>query len=138
MKSDSGRKRRKDEAEKPRKRFVWPENLHRDFISSVFDVGLRAASPSQIHDLLPPKEGGAAISAEHIRGQLHKFKLLRNRERGGVSTSFTDQYSSILYPVASFSPSILFEFLHYHHFQNSISYLSSSLPVLYFISSFKK
>ena len=33
-------------------RFVWPEALHMDFISAVFEIGLKQASPSMILDVL--------------------------------------------------------------------------------------
>lgn len=29
----------KDEARNGKKRFVWPDSLHKDFISAVFDIG---------------------------------------------------------------------------------------------------
>lgn len=35
-----------------KKRFVWPDELHRDFISAVFEYGLNHANPKDIYDTI--------------------------------------------------------------------------------------
>ena len=64
---------REDVQPKARKRFVWPDNLHRSFIAAVFDVGLRAASAKAVRDVLPAEF--LNLSIDQIEGQLNKFKL---------------------------------------------------------------
>ena len=77
------RKRRIEDSQmKPRKRFVWPDDLHRTFIAAVFDVGLRAASPKAIHKMLP--ENIPDVSLEHVKSNLHKLRLQRLHQCGVV------------------------------------------------------
>jgi SHAQKYF class myb-like DNA-binding protein len=73
-------KRRVDVESKPRKRFVWPDSLHRAFISAVLEVGLDASTPKQIDDALPTRaEGGASL--HQIKAQIHKLKLYQSTVR---------------------------------------------------------
>ena len=41
------------EANKLKKRFVWPESLHRDFVSAVFDIGLKNSTSKLLLQMLP-------------------------------------------------------------------------------------
>ena len=80
---DSNGKKRKSGGDnesdsKPRKRFVWPEALHKDFVAAVFDVGLKNASPKAIIELLPQTQ---ALTSEHIKSHLQKFRVHRGRSR---------------------------------------------------------
>mmetsp|Transcript_45393 Transcript_45393/g.102531 ORF Transcript_45393/g.102531 Transcript_45393/m.102531 type:complete len:151 (+) Transcript_45393:136-588(+) len=87
MSSNRKRKDQKDSSnqEKHKKRFVWPERLHQDFISSVFDLGLRSATSSSVIDLLRSKlaldDGDEALDPEQVDGQIHKLTLHRQRVR---------------------------------------------------------
>jgi len=78
----SSRKRRRDDGSKPRKRFVWPDRLHKDFIAAVFDVGLKSASPLLVHQMFPEGSGSAdAVTVEQVKGHLQKFRLHRLYQR---------------------------------------------------------
>lgn len=81
-------KRPIDVESKPRKRFVWPDSLHRAFISAVLEVGLDASTPKQIDDALPTRaELGAGASLDQIKAQIYKLRLYRStvRPRGRLS-----------------------------------------------------
>ena len=70
-----------------KKRFVWPDALHRDFMSAVFDIGLQSAPPKEILSLMGPTE--TPISNEQLAAAVQKFTAFR--ERGRDYVSFTDQ-----------------------------------------------
>lgn len=58
-----------------KKRYVWPESLHRDFIGAVFDVGLKVASLNEIQGVL----------SEHPSAASKKFNM-------GLDKSFDAQF----------------------------------------------
>jgi len=66
------------ESKNPRKRFVWPEALHRDFVAAVFDVGLKNATPKAIMDMIPQSQ---PLTADHVKSHLQKFRVHRDRAR---------------------------------------------------------
>lgn len=41
------------ESNKLKKRFVWPDALHKDFVSAVFDTGLKNSNPKILSQMLP-------------------------------------------------------------------------------------
>ena len=61
------------------KRFAWPEDLHRDFVSSIFDVGLKHASPSAILEHMQPLH--EQITSERIKSHLQKYRLHRVKSK---------------------------------------------------------
>jgi SHAQKYF class myb-like DNA-binding protein len=73
-------KRPLDVESKPRKRFVWPDSLHRAFIGAVLEVGLDASTPKQISDVLPNRGDGSA-TLDQIKAQIHKLRLYRSTVR---------------------------------------------------------
>lgn len=60
------------------KRFTWPEELHRDFVAAVFDVGLKHSSPSSLLDQMPRHE---QITTERIKSHLQKYRLHRVKSK---------------------------------------------------------
>ena len=66
------------ESKPSRKRFVWPEALHKDFVAAVFDVGLKNATPKAILELLPHD---SSLTTEHVKSHLQKFRVHRDRSR---------------------------------------------------------
>ncbi|KAG5185197.1 hypothetical protein JKP88DRAFT_194649, partial [Tribonema minus] len=73
---------------RPKKRFIWPEELHRDFIAAVFDVGLKSADPRAIASLLPDAEsqGGTAIRIKSTLQKMRNFRYqMRKASNGGSS-----------------------------------------------------
>jgi len=50
-----------------KKRFVWPQNLHADFVLAVFDTGLKTVSPKTLIDLMPKTSNGEnKVSSEQV------------------------------------------------------------------------
>eukprot|EP00618_Florenciella_parvula_P004198 CAMPEP_0119494398 /NCGR_PEP_ID=MMETSP1344-20130328/18361_1 /TAXON_ID=236787 /ORGANISM="Florenciella parvula, Strain CCMP2471" /LENGTH=101 /DNA_ID=CAMNT_0007529899 /DNA_START=70 /DNA_END=371 /DNA_ORIENTATION=+ len=90
---NGSRKRRKDDGStKPRKRFVWPDQLHQDFIAAVFDVGLKSASPFIVHqmfqnDASASASGGGSATVEQVKGHLQRFRLHRLYQRDEALSS---------------------------------------------------
>lgn len=60
-----------------KKRYVWPESLHKDFISAVFDVGLRVATVGELNNSLPELKG--KISDRDYYALLQKLRVFRDR-----------------------------------------------------------
>jgi len=60
------------------KRFAWPDELHRDFVSAVFDVGLKHSSPSAILEQMQKHE---QVTSERIKSHLQKYRLHRAKSK---------------------------------------------------------
>lgn len=67
------------------KRFTWPEDLHRDFVSAIFDVGLKHSSPSTILEHMPKHE---QITTERIKSHLQKYRLHRVKSKKEFVSSY--------------------------------------------------
>lgn len=67
------------------KRFTWPEDLHRDFVSAIFDVGLKQSSPSTILEHMPKHE---QITTERIKSHLQKYRLHRAKSKKEFISSY--------------------------------------------------
>ncbi|GMI15828.1 hypothetical protein TrVE_jg4371 [Triparma verrucosa] len=62
------------------KRFVWPDSLHRLFVSSVFDVGLKSSTPSAILQVMgEANDYNGQVTTERIKSHLQKFRLHRQK-----------------------------------------------------------
>jgi SHAQKYF class myb-like DNA-binding protein len=85
-KKGSGRgKKSKKEDGRWSKRFTWPEDLHRDFVSAIFDVGLKHSSPSTILEHMPKHE---QITTERIKSHLQKYRLHRVKSKKEFISSY--------------------------------------------------
>jgi SHAQKYF class myb-like DNA-binding protein len=67
------------------KRFTWPEDLHRDFVSAIFDVGLKQSSPSTILEYMPKHD---QITTERIKSHLQKYRLHRAKSKKEFIASY--------------------------------------------------
>lgn len=67
------------------KRFTWPEDLHRDFVSAIFDVGLKHASPSTVLEHMPPHD---QINTERIKSHLQKYRMHRQKSKQEFMSSY--------------------------------------------------
>lgn len=67
------------------KRFAWPDELHRDFVSAIFDVGLKNSSPSAILEQMPAHE---EITSERIKSHLQKYRLHRSKHKSQFMESY--------------------------------------------------
>jgi myb-like DNA-binding domain, SHAQKYF class len=84
--SDTAKNRRKKGSDgRWSKRFAWPDELHRDFVSAVFDVGLKHSSPSSILEQMPPHE---QITTERIKSHLQKYRLHRQKSKKEFMASY--------------------------------------------------
>jgi len=83
-KSGRGKKSKKEDG-RWSKRFTWPEDLHRDFVSAIFDVGLKHSSPSTIMEHMPKHE---QITTERIKSHLQKYRLHRVKSKKEFISSY--------------------------------------------------
>eukprot|EP00980_Cylindrotheca_fusiformis_P018067 scaffold5794_cov141-Cylindrotheca_fusiformis.AAC.3 len=67
------------------KRFTWPEDLHRDFVSAIFDVGLKHCSPSTIIEHMPKNPD---ITTERIKSHLQKYRIHRAKSKQEFMSSY--------------------------------------------------
>jgi SHAQKYF class myb-like DNA-binding protein len=79
------RKKSKQQDGRWSKRFTWPEDLHRDFVSAIFDVGLKQSSPSTILEHMPKHE---QITTERIKSHLQKYRLHRAKSKKEFISSY--------------------------------------------------
>lgn len=93
--SDDTRQRRKTKQSKTdarwSKRFTWPENLHRDFCSAIFDVGLKHASPTQVLEFMPQHPD---ITSERIKSHLQKYRIHRVKSKQEFMSAYDDSLRS--------------------------------------------
>jgi len=67
------------------KRFSWPDELHRDFVSAVFDVGLKHSSPSAIMEFMRPNPD---VTSERVKSRLQKYRKNREKSRNEFMASY--------------------------------------------------
>jgi SHAQKYF class myb-like DNA-binding protein len=86
-KGSVGKKRKKGKDADGRwcKRFTWPEDLHRDFVSAIFDVGLKHSSPSTILEHMPKND---QITTERIKSHLQKYRMHRAKSKKEFATCY--------------------------------------------------
>ena len=89
----SRRKKVKDETKKKSttndsrwsKRFTWPDELHRDFVAAVFEVGLKHSSPSAIMEHMKQNPN---VTSERVKSHLQKYRLNRQKSRNEFMNSY--------------------------------------------------
>lgn len=67
------------------KRFTWPDELHQDFVSAIFDVGLKHASPSTVLEHMEPHTD---LTTERIKSHLQKYRLHRKKSKQDFMTCY--------------------------------------------------
>lgn len=67
------------------KRFTWPDELHRDFVAAVFEVGLKHSSPSSIMEHMKQNPD---VTSERVKSHLQKYRLNRQKSRNEFMTSY--------------------------------------------------
>jgi SHAQKYF class myb-like DNA-binding protein len=78
------RKKRKSDGQSS-KRLTWPDELHRDFVSAIFDVGLKHSSPSALLEFMPEHD---EISSERVKSHLQKYRLNRVKSKKEFMSRF--------------------------------------------------
>jgi SHAQKYF class myb-like DNA-binding protein len=86
------RRKNKDTDGRWSKRFTWPEDLHRDFVSAVFDVGLKHSSPSTVMEHMPKH---AQITSERVKSHLQKYRLHRHKSKKDFMTAYDSSMSGL-------------------------------------------
>lgn len=79
------KKQKKDLNGRWSNRFTWPDDLHRDFVSAIFDVGLKHASPNVLLQHMPPHE---QLNTERVKSHLQKYRLHRNKSKKEFMAAF--------------------------------------------------
>lgn len=74
----SGAKQQEGAKPQKRKRYTWSEDLHRRFLATIFDIGLRQAKPKLLLDMLQLPEG---LTTEHIKSHLQKYRKNSKKTR---------------------------------------------------------
>mmetsp|Transcript_2977 Transcript_2977/g.3766 ORF Transcript_2977/g.3766 Transcript_2977/m.3766 type:complete len:522 (+) Transcript_2977:500-2065(+) len=62
-----------------RKRYTWSDALHRKFMGTIFDIGLRCAKPKLLLEILQPCPDG--LTTEHIKSHLQKYRANSKKTR---------------------------------------------------------
>lgn len=68
------------------KRFKWPPELHIAFVECLFELGMKAASPKVLLELMPETPG---LTGEHIKSHLQKYRLMKDRSKKEFVEHFT-------------------------------------------------
>mmetsp|Transcript_9750 Transcript_9750/g.24293 ORF Transcript_9750/g.24293 Transcript_9750/m.24293 type:complete len:308 (-) Transcript_9750:226-1149(-) len=75
----------------------WTEEQHRDFVSSIFEIGLKHASPAIILENMNQKV--ETITSERVKSKLQKYRSSKNKEKS--KTEFMGQYNEFLQKIQS-------------------------------------
>jgi SHAQKYF class myb-like DNA-binding protein len=71
-----------------KKRFIWSDQLHAQFVAALFDHGLKTASPRLLLDLMPTP---GDLTTEHVKSHLQKYRLHRDKSREDFLHRFAQQ-----------------------------------------------
>lgn len=61
------------------KNIPWSENVHRDFVGAIFDIGMKNSSPSTILDQMV--RCSEEITSERIKSHLQKYRLNKEKSK---------------------------------------------------------
>lgn len=76
---------------------VWGEDLHRDFVSSIFEIGLKNASPAVILENMTQKM--ETITSERVKSKLQKYRSNKNKQKS--KEEFMKHYGDFLRKIQS-------------------------------------
>lgn len=76
-------------------RYVWSAHLHRRFEEAVAQLGIDAAKPQTISQLMGV-EGENAPSRQNIKSHLQKYRLMIKKRAGGSANACTTSKSPAL------------------------------------------
>lgn len=68
----------------------WSDEFHKEFVSAVFDIGLRNSSPAVILENMTEKS--KAITSERVKSKLQKYRNSKDKSR----QDFIDEYDAFL------------------------------------------
>ena len=81
----NARKKAKTTDKRWSKRFIWPDDLHREFVSAIFEVGLKQGSPSAIIEYMKPNPD---ITSERLKSHLQKYRQKKQQSYKEFITSY--------------------------------------------------
>ncbi|KAL3656624.1 hypothetical protein V7S43_018529 [Phytophthora oleae] len=70
-----------DKRQRKTKRLVWTDELHLRFVSAVFELGVKNASPKSLLTLMETKSPTEGLTTEHIKSHLQKYRINYERSR---------------------------------------------------------
>lgn len=68
----------------------WSESLHRDFVSAIFDIGVKHATPAVVLETMLVQD--REVTADRVKSHLQKYRVHRDRSK----TEFMAQYDQAL------------------------------------------
>ncbi|KAL3656625.1 hypothetical protein V7S43_018530 [Phytophthora oleae] len=74
-------KRPRKKNKRPKKRFLWQEDLHLRFVAAIFDLGLKNASPKALLPLMNQSDPESGLTTEHLKSHLQKYRVNYERSR---------------------------------------------------------
>jgi SHAQKYF class myb-like DNA-binding protein len=63
----------------PKRQRMWTERAHRDFVSAIFDIGLKQASPSVIMENM--MQENEAVTSERVKSHLQKYRKNKDKSK---------------------------------------------------------
>lgn len=78
---DDGNKHSKQSADE------WAEDYHRDFVSAIFEVGLKHSSPTAILEHMARNDN---LTVERVKSRLQKFRLKRDESKQEFMHSYEE------------------------------------------------
>ncbi|KUF81810.1 Two-component response regulator ARR18 [Phytophthora nicotianae] len=63
------------------KRLLWTEELHLRFVSAVFELGVKNASPKALLALMESKHPTEGLTTDHIKSHLQKYRISYERSK---------------------------------------------------------
>ncbi|KAF4145941.1 hypothetical protein GN958_ATG04895 [Phytophthora infestans] len=68
-------------AKRKTKRLLWTEDLHLRFVSAVFELGVKNASPKALLVLMESKNPTEGLTTDHIKSHLQKYRISYERSK---------------------------------------------------------
>ena len=65
----------------------WSESDHRDFVTAIFEIGLKNSSPSALLEFMAENDD---LTVERIKSRLQKFRLKREESKAEFLSSYDD------------------------------------------------
>ena len=78
---------------------VWNEEQHKNFVSSIFKIGLKNASPAIILENMTHKNVETVITSERVKSKLQKYRSNKNNEKS--KQEFMTNYDEFLERIKS-------------------------------------
>ena len=78
---------------------VWNEEQHKNFVSSIFEIGLKNASPAIVLENMTQKNVETMITSERVKSKLQKYRSNKNKEKS--KQEFMTNYDQFLQRIKS-------------------------------------